>query len=73
MQAFAQLLAGINIQGLVLKPAVGLNYGLSDRRALYAQAGKTWSVNEAHLYPRQYAFSSAFVGLGVNYRFTLPL
>ncbi|HEY4079696.1 MAG TPA: hypothetical protein VGM81_03295 [Burkholderiaceae bacterium] len=73
LQAFAQLLAGINIHGLVLKPAVGLNWGLSDRLALYAQAGKTFSVNEAHLYPRQYAFSATSVGLGLSYRFSLPL
>ena len=71
-QGFAQLVAGINVHGLITKPAVGVNYSLSDRLALYAQVGKTVSVNAAHLYPERYRFNATNVGVGLTYRFSLP-
>ena len=71
-QAFAQLVAGINVHGVIAKPAIGANYGLSDRLAIYAQVGKTTSVNVAHLYPARYRFEATNVGLGLTYRFSLP-
>ncbi len=71
-QGFAQLVAGINVHGVIVKPAVGVNWGLSDRLALYAQVGKTWSANVAHLYPQRYRFDTTNVGLGLTYRFSLP-
>ena len=71
-QAFAQLVAGINVHGVIAKPAIGANYALSDRLAIYAQVGKTTSVNVAHLYPARYRFEATNVGLGLTYRFSLP-
>ena len=69
---FAQLVAGINVHGVITKPAIGVNYAFSDRLALYAQVGKTYSVNVAHLYPERYRFDTTNVGLGLTYRFSLP-
>jgi hypothetical protein len=71
LQGFAQVAAGINVHGVIAKPAVGLNWGLSDRLALYAQVGKTWSLNAAHLYPERYKFNATDVGMGLTYRFSL--
>jgi hypothetical protein len=71
-QGFAQLVAGINVHGVIVKPAIGVNWGLSDRLALYAQAGKTYSMNVAHLYPERHRFNTTNVGLGLTYRFSLP-
>lgn len=71
-QGFAQLVTGINVHGVIAKPAIGVNWGFSDRLALYAQVGKTFSVNVAHLYPDRYRFNATNVGLGLTYRFSLP-
>lgn len=71
-QGFAQLVAGINVHGVIAKPAIGLNVGLGDRLAIYAQVGKTTSVNMAHLYPARYRFEATHIGLGMTYRFSLP-
>lgn len=72
VQGFAQMVAGINVHGLIVKPAVGLNVTLSDRLAVYAQVGKTLSVNGVHVYPERYRFNATNVGLGLSYRFSLP-
>jgi hypothetical protein len=72
-QAFAQLLAGINVHGLIAKPALGLNVGLGDRLALFAQVGKTVSVNVGHLYPERYRFNTTNVGVGLTYRFSFAM
>ena len=72
LQAFVQLQGGINVHGLVVKPALGLNYALADHLALFGQVGETLSVNEAHLYPERYRFKATAVGLGLTYRFSLP-
>ncbi|MEO5688163.1 MAG: hypothetical protein ABIR54_12440 [Burkholderiaceae bacterium] len=73
LQAYAQLLAGINVHGVIAKPAVGLNVGLSDHLALFAQVGKTLSVNVARLYPERYRFNTTNVGVGLTYRFSLAM
>ncbi len=72
LQGFAQLVAGINVHGLITKPSVGLNFTLSDRLAVFANVGKTFSVNGLHVYPERYRFSTTNVGLGLTYRFALP-
>lgn len=72
-QTFAQLLVGTNIHGLIAKPAIGVNLGLSDRFALYGQIGSTLSLDTLGLYPKKYKFRATSVGLGLTYRFSLPL
>ncbi len=71
-QIFAQLLVGTNIHGIILKPALGVNLGLSDRFAVYGQVGNTLSLDNLGVYPKQYRFRSTSVGLGLSYRFSLP-
>jgi hypothetical protein len=71
-QTFAQVLVGTNIHGIIVKPAVGVNYGLSDGLAIYGQVGSTVSLDSLGLYPKQYKFRSTSVGLGLSYRFSLP-
>jgi hypothetical protein len=70
-QTFAQMLIGTNIHGIIVKPAVGANWGLSDRLAIYGQAGGTISLDKLGLYPKQYRFRSTSLGLGLSYRFSL--
>jgi hypothetical protein len=70
-QTFAQLLVGTNIHGIIMKPAMGVNYGLNDGLAIYAQAGSTLSLDSVGLYPKKYRFRSTSVGLGLSYRFSL--
>ena len=72
LQGFAQVVTGINVHGLIVKPAVGMNFTVSDRLAIYAQVGKTFSVNGVHVYPARYRFSAPNVGVGLSYRFSLP-
>ena len=72
-QTFAQMLVGTNIHGLIIKPAVGINFGLSDRMAIYGQVGNTLSLDSLGLYPKKYRFRSTSVGLGMSYRFSVPL
>lgn len=67
LQVFGQLLVGTNVHGPVLKAGVGLNYGLGDRLALYAAAGKTREVGS-----NDTKFSADYVGLGMTYRFSVP-
>ena len=70
-QGFLQILIGANVHGIILKPSVGVNYGLSDKLALYGQFGKTISLNKIGLYPDNQLFSSYSAGLGLTYRFSL--
>ncbi len=72
-QTFAQLLIGTNIHGVIVKPAVGMNVGLSDRLAIYGQVGSTLSLDNLGVYPKQYRFRSTSLGLGLSYRYSLPL
>ncbi len=72
-QVFAQLLVGTNIHGIIVKPAVGVNVGLTDRLAIYGQVGTTRSLDNVGLYPKDFRYRSTSVGLGVSYRFSLPM
>ena len=67
LQFFGQLLGGTNAHGPVLKAGIGMNFGLSDRLAIYASAGKTVATlsNKTN-------FKSDNVGLGMTYRFSMP-
>ena len=70
-QSFFQILIGTNVHGVVLKPSIGLNYGLSDNLALYCQIGRTISLDKLNLYPDRLRFNANFVALGLTYRFSL--
>jgi hypothetical protein len=70
-QTFAQILVGANVNGIVVKPGAGINYGLSDQLAIYGQVGGTFSVINTSQHPNQ-KFRSPTVGLGLSYRFSLP-
>jgi hypothetical protein len=70
-QPFFQIMAGADARGIILKPMVGFNYGLSDSLALYGHVGKTMSLHEAGLYPKNRRLSSYSVGLGLTYRFSM--
>jgi hypothetical protein len=71
-QAFAQVLVGTNIHGLITRPSVGVNLGLSDRFALYGQVGGAVSLEKLGVYPKRFSFRSTTIGVGVSYRFSLP-
>ncbi len=64
-QVFGQLLVGTNVHGPILKYGLGLNYGLSDRMAIYCLAGQTIAIDKDK-------FKSDYTGLGVTYRFSMP-
>ena len=68
VQLFTQLMAGSNVHGPILKTTIGLNYGLSDRLAVFGMAGRsaTWSI------PSNEKFRADDLGLGVTYRFSVP-
>ena len=66
-QFFGQLLGGTNAHGAVLKPGIGMNFGLSDRLAIYAVAGRTLAMSR-----KDVNFDSDYVGLGLTYRFSVP-
>ena len=72
LQTFAQLLIGTNVHGLIAKPSVGLNVGLSDRLAIYGQVASTVSLHRLGLAPKRNKFNSTSVSLGLSYRFSLP-
>lgn len=71
-QTFAQVLVGTNIHGLITRPSVGVNVGLSDRFALYGQVGGAASLDKLGVYPKRQKFKSTSIGVGVSYRFSLP-
>ncbi len=65
-QLFGQFLVGTNVHGQILKTGVGMNYGVSDRLAIYALVGQTFSID------KEKEFKSDYVGLGMTYRFSVP-
>lgn len=71
LQTFAQIIAGANVKGVIVKPAAGLNYGLNDQLAIYGQVGTTFSRNSSSGHSGQQIVSSPTVGLGFTYRFSL--
>ena len=71
-QTFAQVLVGTNVDGLIVKPAVGVNVALSERFALYGQLGAISSLDKLGLAPKEKRLRALTVGLGLSYRFSLP-
>ncbi len=71
LQGFFQIAAGPDSRGIILKPAIGLNYSISDNIAIYGHLGKTMSLHDIGLYSEDERFSSYSVGLGLTYRFSL--
>jgi hypothetical protein len=67
LQFFGQLLGGANVHGPVLQAGFGVNYGLNDRLAIFATAGKTLTTSS-----NDGSFRSDYVGLGMTYRFSVP-
>ncbi len=67
LQFFGQFLGGTNAHGPIVKAGIGMNYGLSDRLAIYASAGKTVATPS-----NKTDFRSDNVGLGITYRFSMP-
>jgi hypothetical protein len=74
-QYFCQVLFGVNVHSILLKPSIGINYSLSDHFALYAQVGKTISLYKLNLYNNfdQYneRLNANFIGIGLTYRFSV--
>lgn len=68
-QFFGQLLGGTNPHGPIVKAGVGVNYGLSDRLAIYASAGATVAIASNKTKTN---FRSDNIGLGLTYRFSVP-
>lgn len=79
-QTFVQLMYGMNDVGVdedkdvgpLLNASVGVNYALSDQLALYAQVGKTISVDQHLKSNYDNAFEDTSIGFGITYRFSLP-
>ena len=67
VQFFGQLMAGANVHGPAAKASLGLRYGLSDRLALHLAAGRIAARSSAGQ-----RFSADSVGLGLDYRFSVP-
>lgn len=80
-QGFAQLSIGLNDLGVnrkqdvgpLLNAAIGFNYGLSDRLALFGQLGKSVSIKQYTKSDPDHNFKANTFGLGLTYRFSLPM
>ncbi len=68
LRFFGQLLIGANPNGPIVKGGIGMNYGVSDRLAVYATAGQTL----ARLGAIGQKFRADYLGIGVTYRFSVP-
>lgn len=75
-QGFCQILAGVNVHSILLKPSIGVNYGVCDNLAIYAQVGKTMSLYKLSLHNNfnedNERLDTNFVGIGLTYRFSVP-
>jgi len=79
-QGFAQVMYGLNDIGInptyevggLLNPAIGINYSLSEKYAIYGQVGKTVSLDQFLKPNFTNSFENFSVGLGLTYRFTSP-
>jgi len=67
VQLFGQLMAGVNVHGPAAKASAGLRYGLSDRLALHLTVGRIAARSSAGG-----RFSADSLGLGLDYRFSIP-
>ncbi|HET8716060.1 MAG TPA: hypothetical protein VFM16_09565, partial [Holophagaceae bacterium] len=74
LQAFAQLLVGANLFGFIMKPEVGVLWGVGPHVAVRLSAGRTLSLDAARSaeYPDSHRFRATTLGLGMSYRFSLP-
>lgn len=66
-QFYAQLLGGAQDHGPIWKPGVGVNFGLSDRLAIYLAAGRTLAAAS-----NRSGFSADYAALGLSYRYAVP-
>ena len=71
-QEFLQVMIGENVNGGILKAAVGMNYSLNEKFAVYGQLGKTISLNEYITPEYDVNFTNNYIGLGLTYRFSVP-
>lgn len=73
-QAFAQLLIGANLFGIIVKPEAGLLWGVGRHAAVRLSAGRTLSLGAARSaeYPDDHRFRATTLSLGLSYRFSLP-
>jgi hypothetical protein len=71
-QAFAQVLAGANVFGGILKPEIGFYCGLSPHVALRTHVGKSFSFGHADGNAANHRLRADSIGLGLSYRFSLP-
>ncbi len=67
-QVFGQLMAGTNVHGLGVKASGGLRWGLNDRTALHLTAGRFETRSAAGN-----RFTANSLGLGLDYRFSIPV
>jgi hypothetical protein len=67
VQVFGQLMVGANVHGRAAKAGAGLRYGLSDRLGLHLTAGRIEARSSAGQ-----RFSADSLGLGLDYRFSIP-
>ncbi|GAP35388.1 hypothetical protein [Piscinibacter sakaiensis] len=67
LQAHAQLLAGTNVHGAIVKAGLGLDIALGERLALQLNAGHTVAPRA-----RDGRFRSSTLGVGLAYRFSVP-
>lgn len=65
LQLFGHFLLGTNVHGSIIKTGAGVNYGWSDRLAIYGVAGQTVGIDKIK-------FNSDYLGLGLTYRFSVP-
>jgi len=63
MQYFADLQMGANVEGPIVRAALGASYGLTEDVALRAMASQTVGKKE---------YVSTNVELGLTYRFSIP-
>lgn len=67
VQVFGEMLAGTNVHGLGVKLGGGLRYSLNESTALHLRAGHFEARSAANN-----RFSANSVGLGLDYRFSIP-
>jgi hypothetical protein len=66
-QVFGQLMAGTNVHGVAVKASSGVRYVVSDRMSLHLAVGQMEARNSVGD-----RFKAGSVGLGLDYRFSIP-
>lgn len=80
MQAYAQMMFGLNDVGVssrhavgpIIYPSLALSYHLNDRVSLYGQIGSTQAIGHRINSSITNRFEHTSVGFGVTYRFAVP-